>query len=109
MYRVSEPSKCGNFVGLQLVIPEFLQKPLIEEVHSGYFGGHLGIDKTYDKLRSRYYWSGMYRDVVQFLQSCVACNMRKLKRQRPPLQKMQIPKYPFEQIAIDTSGPFPES
>ena len=51
----------------------------------------------------------MYRDVVQFLQSCVACNMRKLKRQRPPLQKMQIPKYPFEQIAIDTSGPFPES
>ena len=79
-------------MGLQLVIPVFLQKSLIEEVHSGYFGGHLGIDKTYDKLRSRHYWSGMYRDVVQFLQSCVAFNMRKLKRQRPPLQKMQIPK-----------------
>ena len=35
--------------------------------------------------------------------------MRKLRRQRPPLQDMQIPKYPFEQIAIDTSGPFSES
>ena len=109
LYRVSEPTNCGNYVGLQLVIPKFLQMPLIDEVHSGYFGGHLGIDKTYDKLRSRYYWSGMYRDVVKFLKGCVACNMRKLKRQRPPLQKMQIPKYPFEQIAIDTSGPFPES
>ena len=109
LYRVSEPTKCDNYVGLQLVIPKFLQKPLIDEIHSGYFGGHLGIDKTYDKLRSRYYWSGMYRDVVQFLKGCVACNMRKLKRQRPPLQEMQVAKYPFEQIAIDTAGPFPES
>ena len=109
LYRVSEPTKCDNYVGLQLVIPKFLQKHLVEEIHAGYFGGHMGIDKTYDKLRTRYYWSGMYRDVVQFLRGCVACNMRKLKRQRPPLQNMQVPKYPFEQIAIDTSGPFPES
>ena len=109
VYRITDPEKCESFSGLQLVIPEFLQKPLIEEIHSGYFGGHLGVDKTYDKVRSRYYWSGMYRDVVQYLKTCVACNMRKLKRQRPPLQDMQIPKYPFEQIAIDTSGPFPES
>ena len=109
LYRVTDPAKCENFSGLQLVVPKFLQKPLIEEIHSGYFGGHLGVDKTYDKVRSRYYWSGMYRDVVEFLKTCVACNMRKLRRQRPPLQDMQIPKYPFEQIAIDTSGPFPES
>ena len=109
LYRVSEHSKCGRFVGLQLVIPEFLQKPLVEEIHAGYFGGHLGVDKTYDRLRSRYYWSGMYHDVVVFLQNCAACNMRKMRRERPPLQKMQIPKYPFEQIAIDTCGPFPES
>ena len=109
LYRITDPSKCGSYSGLQLVIPKFLQTPIIEEVHSGYFGGHLGIDKTYDKIRSRYYWSGMYRDVVQYLKTCVACNMRKLRRQRPPLQDMQIPKYPFEQIAIDTSGPFPES
>ena len=109
LYRVSEHSKCGRFVGLQLVIPEFLQKPLVEEIHAGYFGGHLGVDKTYDRLRSRYYWPGMYRDVVVLLQNCAACNMRKLRRERPPLQKMQIPKYPFEQIAIDTCGPFPES
>jgi len=109
LYRVSEPTKCGYFTGMQLVIPEFLQKPLIDEVHSGYFGGHLGIDKTYDKLRSRYFWPGMYRDVVGFLQNCAACNMRKLRRLRPPLQKMQIPKYPFEMISIDTCGPFPES
>ena len=109
LYRITEPSKCGNFAGFQLVIPKFLQKPIMEDIHSGYFGGHLGVDKTYDKIRSRYYWSGMYRDVVQFLKTCVACNMRKLRRERPPLQEMQIPKYPFEQIAIDTSGPFPES
>ena len=109
LYRITEPDKNMNYAGMQLVIPKFFQLPVIEEVHSGYFGGHLGIDKTYDKIRTRYYWSGMYKDVVQFLKTCVACNMRKLKRRRPPLQEMQIPKYPFEQIAIDTSGPFPES
>ena len=109
LYRVSDPSKYPSFPGLQLVIPKPLQKLIIEEIHSGYFGGHLGIDKTYDKIRSRYFWSGLYRDVVQYLKTCVACNMRKLKRERPPLQDMPIPKYPFEQIAIDTSGPYPES
>ena len=109
LYRITEPSTSRNFSGLQLVIPKFLQKPVLEDIHSGYFGGHLGIDKTYDKLRSRFYWSGMYHDVVKFLKTCVACNMRKLRRERPPLQDMQIPKYPFEQIAIDTSGPFSES
>ena len=109
LYRITDTSKCTPHPGLQLCIPKFLQKPLVEEIHSGYFGGHLGIDKTYDKLRSRYYWSGMYRDVINHLKTCVACNMRKLKKQRPPLQDMQIPKYPFEMIAIDTCGPFPQS
>ena len=109
LYRITDTSKCIALSGIQLVIPKFLQQSLIEEIHSGYFGGHLGIDKTYEKIRSRYYWSGMYRDVVQFLKTCLACNMRKLRRERPPLQDMQIPKYPFEQVAIDTSGPFPES
>ena len=109
LFRISDPTTNTSFCGLQLVIPNFLRKPVIEEIHSGYFGGHLGIDKTYDKLRSRYYWSGMYRDVVHFLKTCVACNMRKLRREKPLLQAMPIPKYPFEQIAIDTAGPFPES
>ena len=39
--RITDPSKCGSYSGLQLVIPKFLQTPIIEEVHSGYFGGHL--------------------------------------------------------------------
>ena len=108
LHRVSEPTWGDNYVELQLVIRKFLQKPLIDEIHSGNFSGHVGIGKTYGKLRSRYYWSGMYRD-VQFLKGCVAYNMRKLRRQRPPLQKVQIPKYPFERIAIDTTRPFPES
>ena len=109
LYRISESKKSTPFPGLQLVIPSFLQKPIVEEIHSGYFGGHLGIDKTYDKLRSRYYWSGMYKDVIKFVKTCVSCNMRKLRRERPPLQDMYIPKYPFECVAIDTVGPFPQS
>ena len=40
-------------------------------------GGHLGHEKTYDKVRVHYYWSGMYKDIQHWVRSCVDCQMRK--------------------------------
>ena len=51
----------------------------------------------------------MYRDVVQHLEACDTCKVRKIRQQRAPVQEAYIPKYPFECVGIDTTGPFPES
>ena len=51
----------------------------------------------------------MYRDVVQHLEACDTCKVKKMRQQRAPMQEAYIPKYPFECVGIDTTEPFPES
>lgn len=46
---------------------------IMKELHGGKFGGHLGYKKTYNKIRSRFYWPGMREDIKSFCQSCESC------------------------------------
>ena len=45
--------------------------------------GHRGQQGTYDQLRRRYQWKGMYDDVVKYVRSCEECQRRSRIRQEP--------------------------
>ena len=45
--------------------------------HDDATAGNLGIFKTHEKLRSRYYWRDMFQDVRHWCRSCVHCAMKK--------------------------------
>ncbi|GFU15188.1 retrovirus-related Pol polyprotein from transposon 412 [Trichonephila clavipes] len=53
--------------------------------------GHLGFAKTYDRIRKRFYWPGMYRNVVRYVMHCRECQRRKSVPQRPPGRLVPIP------------------
>lgn len=55
----------------QLVLPESLQVEVLNSLHSGVAGGHLGEDKTLNRLRERFYWPG----VVSAM--CAMCTEKK--------------------------------
>ena len=102
-YHISSPVRNDPTTRLQLCIPAEMSGGIIQEMHAAEFeGGHVGLDWTYDKIRSRYYWPNMYRDVVKHLEQCEVCKARKLKRTKAPMQDMPIPQYPFEIIGIDS-------
>ena len=42
----------------QLVVPKALQSDILNEFHAGPAGGHLGMEKTFSKLKLRFYWPG---------------------------------------------------
>ena len=107
LYHISTPVRLDPEQHLQVVIPQILVPLILKAYHND--AGHLGIDKTYDKIRSRYFWPNMYKDVVNHLQKCDPCNSRKLRKQQAPLGDMPMPKYPFEIVGIDTCGPYIES
>ena len=110
LYHVSVPVKYDKTQRLQLVVPVSLREGILQEIHaSEYIGGHLSTDKTYDKLRMRYFWENMYRDVINSVNKCRLCCARRMKKVIRPLQDMPEPNYPFEIIGIDTCGPFPET
>ena len=94
-------------IALRVVIPKTLQKVVLEHFHDS--NSHLGIDKTFDLISQRYYWKGLFTDVSNHVAHCVTCNTRGINTNRTPLQPTDIPKFPFEKIAIDTSGPFIQS
>ena len=50
-----------------------LKKVILEEAHSGYFAMHPGSIKMYQDLKVSYWWSGMKRDVSEFVTKCMVC------------------------------------
>ena len=50
--------------------------PLMYLFHNDPTGGHLSADKILRKLRSRYYWPEMTKDVKAYIQSCHQCQIK---------------------------------
>ncbi|OWZ06702.1 reverse transcriptase [Phytophthora megakarya] len=46
---------------------------MLDHVHEDFQGGHQGITRTHEKLRTEFYWPGMYADVQYFVKECVDC------------------------------------
>ena len=108
LYRIAPPAQSAICPSLQLCIPQGQVPNLLQKLHCSEFeGGHLGITRTYNKVRSRFYWPGMYRDIASFVTKCEICLTRRKKVYRAPMQDMPIANYPIDIIGIDTCGPFP--
>ena len=71
-----------------------LRKFILEEAHSGSFAIHPGSTKMYRDLKMSFWWSGMKRDVSEFVTKCLVCQRVKAEHQVPSglLQPIRIPK-----------------
>ena len=95
---------------LQLVVPRKYREQIVMELHSGAMGGHLAVDKTHSRLKERFYWPGYWKDVQLCCQACTSCATRKTPapKRKAPMQPIWAG-YPLEIVAMDLTGPFPES
>ena len=62
---------------LQLVTPTAVRRDILDNLHSGAFGGHLGEKKTRNRLKERVYWPGHWTDVQNWCRTCPTCATRK--------------------------------
>lgn len=69
------PEGCKRFI-----VPndETIKYHFFRVIHDSPIGGHLGLEKTMDKL---FYWKNMQDDVIRYLQACQACQMVKSMNQ----------------------------
>lgn len=52
-----------------------LRNELIKRYHDDpLFGGHMGQKKIYEKLRSRFYWKNMHKDIARFVNNVPNAN-----------------------------------
>jgi hypothetical protein len=67
-------------------------------------GGHMGVSKSYEKLRRQWYQPGMFNILRSYVKSCVTCKDVKLSK-HPPIGDMQLQRnmsaMAFDNIAVD--------
>lgn len=94
------------------VIPKSKVKEIIVAYHNTPMNGaHFGKDRTFYKIRERFYWPGMYVDIVEHIRSCPNCLINKYERKKPNghLNPIDPPAGVWENIAMDFVGPIIES
>ncbi len=90
----------------RLIIPQSLRNKVLERFHSHKLAGHLGVKKTLNKIKKRFYWRLMNKDITKFIKRCKICALRKAHGgTRAPLQSIPPPKRVFHTISIDVIGP----
>ncbi len=73
-------------------------------MHNHPTGGHFGKDATYNRISTRFYWKGMYKDIEEYIRTCDSCQRRGNKGGIGYLNPIKVGK-PFERIGIDFVGP----
>ena len=61
------------------VIPKHLVPLVVRQYHDD--NGHMGIDKTHDTIKQKYFWPNMYKGLYDYVSACVTCQARALKKQ----------------------------
>lgn len=94
----------------QIVVPQKLRDELLRSAHDDLLGGHLGRERTYQRLRDKYWWPRLYHDVEEWVKTCESCQAKKDPRHTKGGQLESIPvSRPFERMGMDLIGPLPKT
>ena len=92
----------------QVCVPRQFRERVAEELHSR--NAHIGFDRLYSTVRSRFYWPGMYTFLHNYVITCLDC-----QRCKRPIHPNQTPvgalpvALPCTRWNVDFHGRFPES
>lgn len=87
---------------LQLLVPRKFQKGMFQLTHAILFRGHLGREKTLDRVTMWFYWLGAHLKVRDFHASCPECQCTgQEKVPKSPLVPLPIIRLLFERIGVD--------
>jgi len=78
-------------------------KLLLEEFHQSPTGGHMGLQKTLQRLQDNFRWSSIREYVCAFITSCLTCQHTKYDNQRAAslLCPLPVPAQPWEDLSMD--------
>ncbi|KZS01893.1 Uncharacterized protein APZ42_001302, partial [Daphnia magna] len=91
-------------------VPADYRERILQAHHDDVVSGHLGINRTLQKICDSFFWPKMALDITRHLQSCAHCQCRKGVLHKPPglLQSIKVER-PFQKVGIDLLGTFPLS
>ncbi|XP_077869382.1 uncharacterized protein LOC144360596 [Saccoglossus kowalevskii] len=93
----------------QLVVPLKCRGESLRIAHDIPLAGHLGIEKTKQRVLQHFYWPGIFSDVAHYCRTCAECqkSAKRYAHEKVPMISMPIVDVPFRKVAIDLVGPLP--
>lgn len=70
----------------QVVVPSSLVPEVLQHLHGGPVAAHFSADRVWERARQTYYWPFMFRDIQQWCEQCIPCQIR-----RAPVPKFRAP------------------
>ncbi|MDI9312181.1 MAG: reverse transcriptase domain-containing protein [Limnohabitans sp.] len=93
-----------------IVIPKTHISDVLRHCHDSPLSGHLGVKRTIRRVREKYFWRGMNKDILSYVRSCELCQSKKSPRTGPVGNlKSLTPVSPWYRVGIDILGRFPKS
>lgn len=81
---------CGTFGKVEtredhklFLVPRHMRKDLLQLAPDNTASGHLGREKTVERLRRNFHWPSLPADMEWYVKACAACNGSKHLNRRP--------------------------
>src|SRR6266542_142006 len=103
-YQLNEETLVLRNQPTRRIISRSQYYPLMYTFYNDPTAGHLGYKKVLQKLSERYYWTGMDKDVNQYIAACYQCQMKKLIQRINELHPIPLSRL-FDRWEVDVVGP----
>ena len=95
---------------LRQILPLSITHEILAACHSSSTAGYLGVAKTSEKIKQRFYWPGLQEDTKLFVSRCAECQKRSSSPEKYHHSLVECKaSCPFQHIGIDFMGPLPLS
>ena len=93
----------------RVYMPQSLVSTILSLHHDHILAGHQGSDRVFASVSGLYYWIGMRRDIITYVQSCVICQRRRAAvASRLPVLTFPVSEA-MQRVSMDLVGPLPLS
>ncbi|XP_064177503.1 uncharacterized protein LOC135247687 isoform X1 [Anguilla rostrata] len=96
LYRVCRDTQTNEEI-TQLLVPKSSREMVFQTAHFNPTAGHLGYEKTLNRIMARFYWPGIWVDVRRWCASCPECQLVNSPAiPKAPLRPLPLMEVPFE-------------
>ncbi|KAF4514208.1 UNVERIFIED_CONTAM: hypothetical protein B566_EDAN019430, partial [Ephemera danica] len=93
-----------------ITVPRHLRHSVLVMMHDHVLSGHLGVQKTLFRVKSRYSWPNLRQDVTEYVKGCLTCQRVKASNIGPyGFMDSRQQQGPGAAISCDLIGPLPKS
>ena len=93
----------------QLIAPKEIRDKILFQLHNTRTGGHLGVKRTFMKIRQRFFWPRCKSDVERWCKQCNSCaQIKPGPGYRAKLHQVPV-RNKLDRVAIDILGELPET